>query len=110
VGEPARRRPLSAGAAGLASSISGAAVTYAVGGDGDDNLGSGPTNKGSGGNGSNGPTSSNPAGTDTPGNPGQPGVVVIRYVAGSPLATGGTITSSGGYQIHTFTASGTFGT
>jgi hypothetical protein len=37
-------------------------------------------------------------------------VVVIRYVAGSPLATGGTITSSGGYQIHTFTASGTFGT
>jgi hypothetical protein len=33
--------------------------------------------------------------------------VVIRYI-GSQLGTGGTVTSSGGYTIHTFTTSGTF--
>jgi prepilin-type N-terminal cleavage/methylation domain-containing protein len=38
---------------------------------------------------------------------GAAGVVIIRY-QGSPMATGGTITSSGGYTYHTFTASGTF--
>ena len=34
---------------------------------------------------------------------GGSGVVVIRYVAGSPQATGGIITSHGGYLVHTFT-------
>lgn len=38
---------------------------------------------------------------------GGSGVVIIRYY-GSQKATGGTITSSGGYTIHTFTSSGTF--
>jgi hypothetical protein len=33
--------------------------------------------------------------------------VIIRYL-GSQVATGGTVTSSGGYTIHTFTGSGTF--
>ena len=40
-------------------------------------------------------------------NNGTAGIVIIRYV-GTPLATGGTITQSGGYTIHTFTSSGTF--
>ncbi|TXI85732.1 MAG: T9SS type A sorting domain-containing protein, partial [Crocinitomicaceae bacterium] len=40
-------------------------------------------------------------------NNGTAGIVIIRY-AGTPLATGGTITQSGGYTIHTFTTSGTF--
>jgi hypothetical protein len=35
-------------------------------------------------------------------------VVIVRYQASSPQATGGTITSSGGYQYHTFTSSGSF--
>jgi hypothetical protein len=37
---------------------------------------------------------------------GVQGVVVIRYL-GFQRATGGTVTSSGGYTIHTFTTSGT---
>lgn len=38
----------------------------------------------------------------------QNGVVIIRYQTGTILATGGTITTSGEYTIHTFTSSGTF--
>jgi hypothetical protein len=34
-------------------------------------------------------------------------VVIIRY-SGSTAASGGTITSSGGYTYHRFTDSGTF--
>jgi hypothetical protein len=37
--------------------------------------------------------------------PGGSGIVIIRY-PGSPIATGGTITSVGGDTIHTFTATG----
>jgi hypothetical protein len=33
--------------------------------------------------------------------------VIIRYL-GAQRATGGTITTSGDYTIHTFTSSGTF--
>jgi len=33
--------------------------------------------------------------------------VIVRY-SGSQFATGGTVTSSGGYTIHTFTGDGTF--
>jgi len=40
--------------------------------------------------------------------PGQNGVVILRYRTGSMTATGGTITTAGGYTIHTFTANGTF--
>jgi hypothetical protein len=38
---------------------------------------------------------------------GGSGIVIIRYL-GAQLGTGGTVTSSGGYTIHTFTSSGTF--
>jgi hypothetical protein len=38
---------------------------------------------------------------------GGSGVVIVRYL-GSQRATGGTVTSSGGFTIHTFTTSGTF--
>jgi hypothetical protein len=38
--------------------------------------------------------------------PGNDGVVIIRYT-GPAVASGGTITSSGGDTIHTFTTSGT---
>lgn len=46
------------------------------------------------------------SGTNIGGNGGS-GIVIIRYL-GTQKATGGTITSSGGYTIHTFTSSGTF--
>ena len=38
---------------------------------------------------------------------GGSGVVIVRYLGGQ-VATGGTITSSGGYTVHTFTGVGTF--
>lgn len=38
---------------------------------------------------------------------GGSGIVMIRY-AGDQAATGGSITTSGGYTIHTFTSTGTF--
>jgi hypothetical protein len=41
------------------------------------------------------------------GGAGGSGLVIIRYV-GSQRGTGGTVTTSGGYTIHTFTSSGTF--
>ena len=39
---------------------------------------------------------------------GGSGIVIVRYLSIYKEATGGTITYSGGYTIHTFTASGTF--
>jgi hypothetical protein len=41
------------------------------------------------------------------GETGAAGVVKIRYI-GTPKATGGTITQSGGFTFHTFTSGGTF--
>jgi hypothetical protein len=58
----------------------------------------GSTNRGGGGGG----------GSNTQqGTAGGSGIVVIRYL-GAQRGTGGTITSSGGYTIHTFTGSGSF--
>jgi len=41
------------------------------------------------------------------GGSGGSGICIIRY-AGTPVATGGTITQSGGYTYHRFTTNGTF--
>lgn len=72
-----------------------------IGGSGDglnsNTASSGVTNTGSGGGGSSGHISG----------AGGSGVVIIQYL-GTPIATGGTITQSNGYTIHTFTSSGTF--
>jgi RHS repeat-associated protein len=107
------------GGAGVASSITGTSVTRAggggnkyggSGGGGNGNFGggvtSGATNTGGGGGG---------GGTTFGGNGGAggSGIVVITYHTNgsdgiSPSSTGGTITTSGGYTIHTFTSSGTF--
>jgi hypothetical protein len=45
--------------------------------------------------------------TQTKGGNGADGVFVWRYLTGTANCTGGTITTSGGYTIHTFTSSGT---
>jgi len=102
----------------IISAISGTPTFYAAGGNGSgyywsesqNGIGggtpgtggtpartTGATNTGSGGGG----------GRSGTGNAGGSGVVIIRY-KGSQKATGGTITSSTGYTIHTFTSSGTF--
>ena len=59
-------------------------------------------NSGGGGGGAGGGNSGGGAGGD-----GGSGIVIISYL-GAQRATGGTITSSGGYIYHTFTGSGTF--
>ena len=110
------------GGAGLASSISGSSVTYAGGGGGATGSGpisyAGPGGAGGGGMGGYsstagvaGTANSGGGGGGAPngaaGGAGGSGVVIIRYL-GEQRATGGTVTSSGGYTIHTFTTSGTF--
>ena len=61
----------------------------------------GGTNTGGGGGGANQPA------TNTGGGAGGSGIIIVRY-PGSQRASGGTVTSVGGYTIHTFTTSGTF--
>jgi hypothetical protein len=42
------------------------------------------------------------------GGSGGSGIVIIRYLGTVQRATGGTVTISGGYVIHTFTSSSTY--
>ena len=80
------------GGAGLNAGANGTVGNSVVGGAGGANTGGG----GGGGSHSGGV-----------GGAGGSGIVIVRYY-GSQQATGGTITSSGGYTIHTFTSSDTF--
>lgn len=101
------------GGNGIANSISGTSVTYAGGGGSNGTVvGTG----GTGGGGAGGRSSNAVSGTNGLGGGGGggysggggSGIVIIRYTTGSMTATGGTITTNGGYTIHTFTSSGTF--
>lgn len=107
------------GGAGYVSSLSGSSQTYAGGGGGATWASGTPGSGGSGGggNGVDGGNGQNAAANTGGGGGGAnntfiggsggSGIVIIRY-AGAPCATGGTITSAGGYTVHTFTSSGTF--
>jgi hypothetical protein len=109
------------GGAGASNSISGASVFYAGGGGGGGNSGFfGTGGVGGGGRGGTNVTNSAVAGTANTGGggggsannftaaaAGGSGIVIISYL-GSQRGTGGTVTSSGGYTIHTFTSSGTY--
>jgi hypothetical protein len=105
-----------AGGAGSASSITGSSVTRAGGGGGGSNATAGAGGAGGGGNG--GSATAGFAGTANTGGgggggasigggAGGSGVVIISY-PGAQRGTGGTVTSSGGNTIHTFTSSGTY--
>jgi len=107
-----------AGGEGLADSISGTSKVYGSGGGGgydDAGQAAGGTNAGTGADGFTDATvplanfggGGGGGSINNAGSAGAKGVVIIRY-SGSQVATGGTITSSGGYTIHTFTSSGTF--
>lgn len=113
-----------AGGIGLQTSISGTATYYAGGGGGGYYASSsgvgGLGGQGGGGNGGNsgpgiagttntggGGGGASPTGTSFAGGNGGSGVVIIAYL-GSQRGTGGTVSSSGGYTIHTFTSSGTY--
>jgi hypothetical protein len=114
------------GGAGVSKSISGSALFYAGGGGGSNSAAPGGTG-GSGVGGVGGieggtPASAPTANTGSGGggawfnqtaSNGAAGVVIIAYKTdGSdgvyPSSTGGTVTTSGLYTIHTFTSSGTF--
>jgi hypothetical protein len=63
----------------------------------------GTVNTGSGGGGGGGYASQGQAG-----GAGGSGLYIIKYL-GAQRATGGTVTSSGGYTIHSFTSDGVYG-
>lgn len=110
------------GGAGYTSSISGSALVYGGGGGGGGDQrgpktnGTGGTGGGGGGNyiGVGGTGTANTGGGGggsgysggTGGNGGS-GICIVSY-PGAQRGTGGTVTSSGGYTIHTFTSSGTY--
>lgn len=109
------------GGNGTTSSISGSSVVYAGGGGGSATAGNNAGTGGTGGGG-NGGTQASPNGTNATGfgsgggggtnvgtgGTGSNGVVIVSYPSGTITATGGTITTSGGNTIHTFTSNGTF--
>lgn len=85
---------------GTSNSISGSSVTYSIGG-GHETAQKNNTTYGSGSDGRNSVNSTN----------GINGVVIVAFTIGGEVScqsTGGTITQSGGKQIHTFTSNGTF--
>ncbi len=103
-----------AGGNGVASAITGSTQYYGAGGgggnggagglggggNGADVGGAGAANTGSGGGGGWSYATGN-------GGAGGSGIVIISFPIGKVTATGGTVTTSGGYEIHTFTSSGT---
>ena len=116
------------GGVGIQSSISGTTTYYAGGGGGGGQAGSigsipgGSGGSGGGGNAGSGNGGAGTSGTantgggggagvasdaDGAGGSGGSGIVIISY-AGSQRGTGGTVTTSGGYTIHTFTSSSTY--
>jgi hypothetical protein len=118
VGATATASTGGAGGAGSASSISGSSVTYAGGGGGHSLTTGGAGGSGGGGAGGSGSGASGTNGTANRGGgggganggssgAGGSGIVIISYTSATPKFVGGTITTSGGKQIHTFTSSGT---
>jgi len=115
------------GGAGSSSSISGSSVTYAGGGGGGNYAATANTPTGGAGGAGGGGAGGNPAVAGTAGTAnlggggggagsktasgaaggsGGSGVVIISYTSATPKFVGGTLTTSGGNQIHTFTSSG----
>jgi autotransporter-associated beta strand protein len=116
------------GGSGLASSISGASITYAGGGGGGAERrnggsefggtgGAGGGGNGSTGNGNNGGNGTNNrggggggAGNDANGGAGGDGIVIVRYKGSSLGSIGGNVSSgngtAAGYTLHTFTTTG----
>ena len=107
------------GGNGVQSSINGTATYYAGGGGGGSRSANGSTGglgggaPGTGGGGSTSGTANTGGGGGGGGysggvsGAGGSGIVIISY-PGAQRGTGGTVTSSGGNTIHTFTSSGTY--
>lgn len=87
------------GTGGTGGTTNGETPTLNMGSLGQGVGGAGGVNTGGGGGG---------CGHSDHGGSGGSGIVIISYPTGYISATGGTITTSGGYTIHKFTSSGTF--
>jgi len=94
------------GGNGISLNFTGTPVLYGPGGAGNQQNLSGTPGSGIYGNGGNGGFTN--VGTQAPraATSGSTGAVIIKY-AGTPKATGGTITQSGGNTFHTFDTAGT---
>ena len=125
VGQNSSSGVSASGGNGLAVSITGSSVTYAGGGGSGNNTGLGTNTSGGAGGGGAGATqgagssgSSNTGGGGgggswasavwNNGGSGGSGKIILRYAGTTQRATGGTITTSGNYTIHTFDSSGIF--
>jgi len=108
------------GGAGASNSISGSAVTYAGGGGGGGGTTAGAGGAGGGAAGGTATVGANATantggggggggnnGVSAAGGNGGSGIVILAYL-GAQRGTGGTVTTSGGYTIHTFTSSSTY--
>ena len=99
------------GGIGSTSSISGSSTYYAGGGAGHNYQSNGVGGTGGGASlGAYATVNTGGGGSGYIGTvtiPGASGIVIISYY-GPQRATGGTVSSSGGFTIHTFTSSGTF--
>lgn len=109
------------GGAGLSSSISGSAVTYAGGGGGSVVSGTGTAGSGGAGGGGAGVSTAGVGVSGTAntggggggssgafaGGNGGSGIVIIRYLTPAVDCTGGNVSYAAGRTIHTFLASGT---
>jgi hypothetical protein len=98
------------GGIGAFTTISGSNVAYAGGGGGASTQRGGQGGIGGGGGTAWGPISSgtvNTGGGGSGGCLGGSGIVILRYL-GPQRGSGGTVTSSGGFTIHTFNSSGTY--
>jgi len=102
------------GGIGIVSALSGTSIYYAGGGGGGKSIFLGPGSGGQNGNGGGNTPNRGGGGYGAIVNPGPSpsqgggsGIVIISY-AGAQRGTGGTVTSSGGNTIHTFTSSGTY--
>lgn len=130
VGSNASGSVAGAGGVGLASTITGSSVFYSGGGGGSTQSGGTGGAGGTGGGGAGSPASASNTGASGTANTGGgggaggygtggvnvtgaggsggSGIVIIRYLGTVQRATGGTVTITGGYVIHTFTSSSTY--
>ena len=94
------------GGDGISLNFTGTPVLYGPGGAGNQQNLYGSAGSGIYGNGGNGGFTQGGGLTPVSATSGSAGAVIIKY-AGTPKATGGTITQSGGNTFHTFTNVGT---
>lgn len=93
------------GGAGLTINFSGSSTTYGRGGAGGRDVTTTSNAAANTGNGGKGAVNDGTPGIE-PGGTGGSGIVIVRYLSPTAKFSGGTITTFGSYQVHTFLTSG----